>query len=117
MLFNYISKQFKIMQINIKAIQLDDVLANDKIKYNTNNHWDDNKRPEDYDQVISNIQTNKWIDQFRTYKKIIINTKQDHNWMKKAYEIGTHTKRFPKMFDDELEDMITPFSLKNGTDG
>jgi hypothetical protein len=102
------------MQLNIKAIQLDDVLANDKIKYNTNNHWDDNKRPEDYDQVISNVQTNKWIDQFRTYKKIIINTKQDLYWMKEAYEIGSKTKRFPKMFDDELEDMINRY--KNLTD-
>jgi hypothetical protein len=33
------------MQLNIKAIQLDDVLAHYKKKYNTNNHWIDNKRP------------------------------------------------------------------------
>jgi len=98
------------MQLNIKAISIDDVLANDRIKYNTNNHWIDNKRPEDYDDVIANVQTNKWIDQFRTYKKITINTKQDLNWMKRAYEIGMKTKRFPKMFDDELEDMVHRYS-------
>ena len=107
------------MQLNIKAIQLDDVLAHDKKKYNTNNHWIDNKRPEDYDQVISNVQTNKWISQFRTYKKIIINTKQDLYWMKEAYEIGSKTKRFPKMFDDELEDMVRRYEylsdIFNGT--
>jgi hypothetical protein len=107
------------MKINIKAIQIDDILENDKKKFNTNNHWIDNKKPDNYDQVISNVQTNKWINQFRIYKKIIINTKQDLYWMKEAYEIGSKTKRFPKMFDDELEDMVHryefPTDIFNGT--
>jgi len=29
--------------------------------------------------------------------------------MKEAYEIGSKTKRFPKMFDDELEDMVSRY--------
>lgn len=107
------------MQINIKAIQIDDILIYDKIKYNTNNHWVDNIRPENYDEVISNVQTNKWISQFRNYKKIIINTKQDLYWMKQAYEIGSKTKRFPHIFDDELEDMVYRYKylsdIFNGT--
>jgi hypothetical protein len=93
------------MQITIKPISIDDVLANDKVRYNTNNHWENDVKPSDYDVIIRNTYTDKWIDQFKEYKKIIIDTKQDLNWMKKAFEIGSKTKRFPHMFDDELEDM------------
>jgi hypothetical protein len=97
------------MTILIKPISIDDVLANDKKSYNTNNHWVDDIRPIDYDKVISQTNTNKWIEQFKSYKKIIIDTKQDLYWMKKAYEIGSKTKRFPHMYDDELEDMINKY--------
>ena len=76
------------MTIIIRPISIDDVLANDKKRYNTNNHWIDNIRPEDYDEIIANGHTNKWIDKFRSYKKIIINTKQDLYWIKQAWEIG-----------------------------
>lgn len=76
---------------------------------NTNNHWINNIRPENYDEIIANGHTNKWINQFRSYKKIIINTKQDLYWMKHAYEIGSKTKRFPHSFDDELEDMVNRY--------
>jgi len=97
------------MSIIIKSISIDEVLKYDKVKFNTNNHWNDNIRPADYDDVISQTHTNKWINQFKDYKKIIIDTKQDLYWMKKAYEIGSKTKRFPHMFDEELEDMIKKY--------
>ncbi len=97
------------MSILIRPISIDDVLAKDRICYNTNNHWIDNKRPENYDAIIANVNTNKWIDKFREYKKIIINTIQDLYWMKQAYEIGSKTKRFPQFYDDELENMINKY--------
>jgi len=97
------------MTIIIKAISLDDVYANDRICYNTNNNWENNIRPENYDEIIANGHTNKWINQFRSYKKIIIDTKQDLYWMKQAYEIGYKTKRFPHFYDDELDDMISRY--------
>ena len=28
------------MNITIRSILTDDILANDKVRYNTNNHWD-----------------------------------------------------------------------------
>ena len=68
-----------------------------------------NIRPENYDEIIANGHTNKWINQFRTYKKIIINTKQDLYWMKQAYETGSKTKRFPHFYDDELDDMVNRY--------
>jgi hypothetical protein len=106
------------MSVIIKGISLDDVNANDRICYNTNNYWIDNIRPENYDEIITNVNTNKWIDKFRKYKKIIINTKQDLYWMKGAYEIGSKTKKFPHFYDDELEDMVTRYNnLYNFFDG
>jgi len=97
------------MSILIRPISLDDVLAKDKICYNTNNHWTDNIRPVNYDSVIAKTNTHNWINHFRSYKKIIINTKQDLYWMKQAYEIGSKTKRFPHSYDDELQDMINKY--------
>jgi len=108
------------MTIIIKLISIDDVLKYDRVKFNTNNHWDNNIRPENYDDVISQTHTDKWINQFKDYKKIIIDTKQDLYWMKQAYEIGSKTKRFPHMYDDELEDMIKKYkhldNIFNGTE-
>lgn len=108
------------MTIIIKPISLDDVMANDKVSYNTNNHWIDNNRPEDYDEVILQTYTNKWINQFRDYKKIILDVKKESYWIHQAYEIGSKTKRFPKMYQDELEDMINKYKyldkIFNGTE-
>lgn len=102
------------MNIIIKPISLDDVLANDKIRYNTNNHWVNDKKPENYDDYIKNTHTDKWIDQFKEYEKIVIDTKLDLNWMKKAFQIGSQTKRFPHSYDDELEDMSERYNKKYG---
>ncbi len=108
------------MTILIRPISLDDVMAKDKIRYNTNNHWIDNIRPKDYDEVISQIHTNKWINQFKDYKKIILDIKKESYWIHQAYEIGSKTKRFPKMYQDELEDMINRYKhldeIFNGTE-
>ena len=97
------------MNITIKPISIDDVLAYDRIRYNTNNHRVNNIRPENYDDYIKNTHTDKWIDQFKEYTKIIIDTKQDINWMKQAFQIGSQTKRFPHLYDDELEDMCNRY--------
>jgi hypothetical protein len=108
------------MTIIIKPISIDDVLANDKIHYNTNNHWVDDIRPIDYDDVISKTNTNKWIDQFKDYKKIILDITKESYWIKKAYEIGSKTKRFTHMYDDELELMLDKYKhldeIFNGTE-
>ena len=102
------------MNITIKPISLDDVLANDKIRYNTNNHWENDKKPEDYDDYIKNTYTDKWIQQFKEYEKITIDTKHDINWMNKAFQIGSQTKRFPHSYDDELVDMSERYMKKYG---
>jgi hypothetical protein len=97
------------MTIIFRPISIDDVLANDKIRYNTNNHWENNIRPIDYDDVITKTNTNKWIDNFKNYKKIILDIQKESYWIKDAYNIGLQTKRFPKMYNDELEDMICKY--------
>ena len=103
--------------IKIKEISINDIISNDKIKYNTSNLWINNIKPNDYDEIISNVQTNKWIHNFRNYKKIIIDNKKDLYWMKKAFEIGSKTKRFPNMYDDELEDIINRYKFTDIFDG
>ena len=61
-MFNYI----------IKPILLDDIVEYDKKKYNSNNHWENEIRPENYEFVLSQTYTSKWIDLFKNYKKITI---------------------------------------------
>ena len=97
------------MSLIIKSISLDDILTNNRLRYNTNNHWENNIRPANYDEILSLTHTNKWIDKFRDYKTIIIDTKKDLYWMKQAYEIGSKTKRFPHFYDDELDDMVNRY--------
>ena len=102
------------MNITIKSISIDDVLEYDRVRYNTNNHRINNIRPENYYDYIKNTHTDKWIEQFKEYTKIIIDTKHDINWMNKAFHIGSQTKRFPHLYDDELEDMCIRYNKKYG---
>ena len=107
-------KEISMKAISIKAISITEVREFDKIKYNTNNHWVDNIRPNDYDEVIQNTHTNKWIYNFRKNEDITIleiNAKYDIYWMKKSFEIGSQTKRFPNQFIEDLEDMDTKFKI------
>ena len=68
---------------NIKPIDLDDIVNFDKEKYNSNNHWVSGIRPDDYDQVLSYSNTDKWIDLFKTSKKLVIDNPTHLEWIKK----------------------------------
>jgi hypothetical protein len=95
-----------IRQLKITTVELDNVLANNKILFNTNNHWIDG-RPANYDAVLDKTHTGNWIDKFHDeYKKIILDS-EDLAWMKEALKIGTITRRFPKQFDEEKLQTIT----------
>lgn len=104
----------------IKSIKLDDIVKYDKSKFNSNNHWKDNYRPDDYDKVLSQTNTNKWIDIFKKYKYIEISNKIWIKWLKKAYEISSQTGRFSQLFEDELNEICFNLEKKytdifNGT--
>ena len=90
-----------------QVINLNDVIKYDKIKYNTNNHWINGIKPDDYDQKTFDTYTSKWIDLFGiNYIKIKLDKPSDILWMKKAQQIGQITKQFSKLFEDELEQSV-----------
>ena len=96
--------------VKIKRIDVDDVVDHDKAKYNTNNHWVDDIRPEDYDQKLSQGHTKNWIDFFhKSYHTITLDNK-DLMWMKEAFKIGRITEKFSKIYQEELNDTLEKYS-------
>jgi len=99
------------MNIIIEPINLEDVLNDvNKKKFNSNNHWIDDIKPENYDKTLNNCNTSKWIDKFHTsYNVININT-SDINWMKLATDIGIITRTFSKKYEEEKQEMCEKFN-------
>lgn len=91
---------------------MDDIINHDTAKYNSNNHWTDNKIPDDYHNKLSKNNTSKWIHLFKNdYKQIVIESK-DITWMKKAYFIGSQTGKFSNLYSDELEQTVDELNVK-----
>ena len=98
------------LQIGIKPINIEDVLINNKIKYNTNNHWINKIKPVDYEDIIAMMHTKYWIDCFRdTYAVININA-SELSWMRECAKIGETTIKFSHLFDDEMEAFLKKYS-------
>ena len=106
----------------VETVTIDEVTSLDKIRYNTNNNYKDGERPVDYQAVVEDTSTSKWIDQFKEYKTIHIDlTKPTCEWMLQANAMGIHTGKFPKAFEDErdmLASQITQLhpDVFNGTE-
>lgn len=94
------------MQYIIEKIEIDDVFKYDKLKYNTNNHWENNKKPPDYNHVLEQAYLNKWIDKFRQYKLIVINHPHHVAWLKEVSQLCSITRRFSTLYEDDLDDML-----------
>jgi len=105
------------MKIVIKRFNLDHVLANDKILYNTNNHYskENREQPKDYREVLNQSNTSNWIDKFhdKKYYKFTLD-KSDLIWMKQAYKIGSITGSFSKLFEEELETTCQKYNIPKG---
>lgn len=91
----------------IEAIELDDIVHYHKEKYNSNNHWTDDIRPMDYDTVLAQTHTTKWINLFKQYKHICIHNPIWINSLKKIHKISSQTGKFSKLFEDEFDEMCT----------
>lgn len=75
--------------------------------YNTNNHWVDGIRPDDYSEVSRRCNTKYWIDKFHDdYDRVTLDSK-DISWLIQASSIGVCTGRFPKSFSEELDDICS----------
>ncbi len=89
------------MKIDIKTFLLEDVKENDKVLYNVNNIYD--KQPSDY--WTRRRYTADWIDKFHENKyHTIVIEEHELEWMKKAKNVSQIRHKFPRNFDDELEE-------------
>lgn len=100
-----IKKKKKKYSYKIKPIKLDDIVQYDKEKYNSNNHWVNDVRPEDYDDVLAQTHTSKWINLFKNFKYINISNPVWLSWLKQANEICSQTGKFSQLFDDEMDEI------------
>jgi hypothetical protein len=98
--------------IIIQQIDFNDVVNKCKNRYNSNNHWINNERPDDYIDSVDRNNTSTWIDKYKKYIKIDIDSKYLY-WMKKATEIGMSTGKFSKIYEEDLNDMLN--ELRNDT--
>ena len=105
------------MSIVIEPISIDDVIANNPKRYNSNNH--SQIMPSDYYTILSNGNTSNWINKFKKGYIIIQIQMKDLDWMKKAHDIGKFTGKFPSMFQEELDIVLELYKdidyiFKNG---
>lgn len=97
-------------KIIIEPIDINDVFKYDKERFNSNNHWINDVKPDDYNELSSLSQTKNWIHKFRNnYKTITINNPYHIEWMKRANIISSQTGNFSKLFEDELDEFIKYF--------
>ncbi len=88
----------------IKPIKLDDIVIYDKFKFNSNNHWVEDKKPEDYEDVLSLSDTCRWIDLFKPNNiKIMIQNQTWLEWLKQASLISSQTGIFTELYRDEID--------------
>jgi hypothetical protein len=82
-------------------------------KFNSNNHWINNIKPDDYYTLIDNCNTKNWVDKFnRYYEKIIIDDINDINFLNKMSVLGKMTGKSSKIYEDELLDFIQKYEKK-----
>ena len=97
-------------EIIIEPIDINDVFKYDKERFNSNNHWINDIKPDDYNELSKLSQTKNWIHKFRNnYKTITINNPYHIEWMKRANIISSQTGNFSKLFEDELDEFIKYF--------
>lgn len=96
--------------IIIEPICTDDIIVPDKNKFNSNNHWENDEKPIDYDAVLEKSNLKYWVDNFRdNYFVININPKE-LRWLKDAATIGNMTGNFPQYYNDELDSLLEKYS-------
>jgi len=96
--------------IVIQEISLDDVVKYDKERFNSNNHWVNDVKPEDYEERLEETNTKYWIKNFRKeFTVITINDEKHLRWMKECAKISSQTGKFSKLFEDELEEFLIEY--------
>jgi hypothetical protein len=78
-------------------------VLNNKKKFNNNNIWVDNKRPENYTKNNDRYQTKNWIDSFLNYTKISF---ENFTWLKEIRKIYMLTNKISTNYNDEIKEFI-----------
>lgn len=94
--------------INITHVYLADINKNPN-NYNTCNNYD--KIPDDYHNYCSKFYSKYWIDNFHSYKKIVIE-KPDIKLLWDAFIIGSMNKRVPNIYIEELNELAYKYTQK-----
>jgi hypothetical protein len=89
----------------IQKINIDEVDYYDTRKFNTNNHWENNVKPLDYNDKLKLTYAPYWIDHFKTYKKFTIDLIK-HSWIKDANKLCSMTGKFSHHYDDDLNNFL-----------
>jgi hypothetical protein len=91
----------------IKPIELSDIKLYGDEKYNSNNHGEP---PNDYEFILSQSSTDKWIDLFKSeYKKFTINNPNYLYLLKLASNVGKITGRIPHIFMEDMQPLFNEF--------
>lgn len=93
----------------IEQIEVEDVKLNDKIKYNSNNHWIDDIRPSDYIETNNLTETQKWIDFFRKIYVTINFDTSDLSILKSMYNVCLLKNSISSLYQDEIEYLINKY--------
>jgi hypothetical protein len=95
----------------VQEIQIDDIVKQDTKRYNSNNHWKDNKKPEDYQRVIDASNCKHWIHKFRDdIKQFTISDPSHIRWMIGASKISSQTGQFTQLYQDEMIQFLKDYS-------
>lgn len=97
------------MNIFIEPISIDDVYMYGSERFNTNNHWKNNVQPSDYYEILEKTNTKNWIHKFKDQYLTIDIDPVDILWLKEAFKIGRLTGQFPKMYEENLNQMIQKY--------
>eukprot|EP01031_Cornospumella_fuschlensis_P037581 gene37581-45649_t len=90
----------------LEEISVDDVIAQDTNRYNSNNHWVNNEPPEDYRQVLQQGEAHHWMGAFKTVLGTIPIKPHHMHWLRKASSVGSQTKKFSRLYQEELDDLL-----------
>jgi hypothetical protein len=102
-------KEVEQLKVNIEVISLEDVKKYAKTKFNSNNHWKNDTKPDDYHKRSELAQTCHWIDKFKTSYVAINFPPAEFSWLKDAAATSIATGSYPSMYKGDLKDYLKRF--------
>lgn len=86
------------------GVDINEIIINDKEKFNSNNHWVDGKIPKDYTETLAKSNTDLWVNDFKpNHIKITVKVP---DWMISAAMVSSKTGKFTNLYRDELEEWL-----------